>query len=83
MQRYEQLLQLIQSCRRDFERFYQKQNRRAGIRLRKRMQELRRLAKEIRDEIQQLRRTFPPKPKRRWYQRSTGATDSGAGMEIG
>lgn len=64
MERYEQLLQLVHSCRKDFERFYLKQNRRAGIRLRKRMQELRRLAKEIREEIQQLRRTFPPKPKR-------------------
>ncbi len=65
MERYEELLQLVQECRADFERFYHKQNRRAGIRLRKRMQELRRLAKLIRDEIQQLRRTFPPKPKRR------------------
>ncbi|GBD07226.1 hypothetical protein HRbin21_01042 [bacterium HR21] len=65
MERYEQLLRLVESCRADFERFYRKQNRRAGIRLRKRMQELRRLAKEIRDEIQHLRRSFPPKPKRR------------------
>ncbi len=65
MERYEQLLELLHSCRQDFERFYRKQNRRAGVRLRKRMQELRRLAKAIRDEIQQLRRTFPPKPKRR------------------
>lgn len=64
MERYEQLVRLLESCREDFERFYRKQNRRAGIRLRKRMQELRRLAKEIRDEIQSLRRTFPPKPKR-------------------
>ncbi|MCS6965994.1 MAG: histone H1 [Candidatus Kapabacteria bacterium] len=65
MEYYTRLLQLVQDCRPDFERFYLKQNRRAGIRLRKRMQELRRLAKVIRDEIQQLRRTFPPRPKRR------------------
>ncbi|MCS7177174.1 MAG: histone H1 [Candidatus Kapabacteria bacterium] len=68
MQRYEELLELVKSCQADFERFYLKQNRRAGIRLRKRMQELRRLAKAIRDEIQQLRRTFPPRPKRRLKQ---------------
>jgi uncharacterized membrane protein len=58
LERYAELLRLVEGMQRDFERFALKQNRRAGIRLRKQLQELRRLAKEIRQEIQQVRRTF-------------------------
>jgi len=46
---------MVQSFEKDFERFYKKGNKTAGIRVRKNMQELRRTAKSIRDEIQLLK----------------------------
>ncbi len=58
MDRYRQLLQLVRSFEEDFRKFYEKQNISAGIRLRKHMQELRRFAKDVRDEVQQLRREW-------------------------
>jgi hypothetical protein len=78
LERYAELLRLVEGMQRDFERFVLKQNRRAGIRLRKQLQELRRLAKEIRQEIQQVRRTFPPRPKRR-RDRAEYSSSSGSG----
>jgi hypothetical protein len=78
LERYAELLRLVEGMQRDFERFALKQNRRAGIRLRKQLQELRRLAKEIRQEIQQVRHTFPPRPKRR-RDRAEHSSSSGSG----
>ncbi|MES2767380.1 MAG: histone H1 [Bacteroidota bacterium] len=55
MNRYEELLKMIQSFEKDFKKFYTNGNKTAGVRVRKDMQQLRRLAKSIRDEIQLLK----------------------------
>ncbi len=55
MNRYEDLLKMIQSFEKDFTKFYKNGNKTAGVRVRKDMQDLRRLAKSIRDEIQLLK----------------------------
>ena len=56
MERYHQLKQLVESFEKDFEKFYVKGNKAAGVRVRKHMQELRQLAQDIRAEIQELKR---------------------------
>jgi hypothetical protein len=61
MNRYQELLALVQSFESDFRKFYEKENREAGVRLRKNMQELRQLAQCIRDEVQNNRAEFAPK----------------------
>lgn len=52
MDRFNQLKSLVESFEKDFEKFYQKENKAAGVRVRKHMQELRALAQEIRAEVQ-------------------------------
>jgi len=52
MDRFNQLKSLVDSFEKDFEKFYQKDNKAAGVRVRKHMQELRALAQEIRVEVQ-------------------------------
>jgi hypothetical protein len=52
MKRYEELQSLVTSCESDFRKFYAKGNKEAGIRLRKKMQELRRFAVLVRNEVQ-------------------------------
>lgn len=54
MDRYEELNELIQSYRMNFNKFYTKGNKAAGVRLRKDMQQLRRFGKIVRDEVQDL-----------------------------
>ena len=44
--RYGELIKLVQSFEQDFTKFYDKENREAGVRLRKHMQELRDYAKQ-------------------------------------
>lgn len=63
--RYGELIKLVQSFEQDFTKFYDKENREAGVRLRKHMQELRDYAKKIRDEVQQYRAEFAPKIERK------------------
>jgi hypothetical protein len=53
--RYQELLHHIEAMKEDFEKFYTKGKNAAGTRLRKQLQELRRLAQEIRTEIQAIR----------------------------
>ncbi len=55
MNRYEVLLKMIKSFEKDFTKFYKNGNKTAGVRVRKDMQDLRHLAKSIRDEIQLLK----------------------------
>lgn len=55
MNRYQELLDLVKSFEKDFEKFYVKHNKTAGVRVRKHMQDLRQLAQEIRVEIQSLK----------------------------
>jgi len=56
MNRYQELLDLIQTFEKDFEKFYVKQNKSAGTRVRKHMAELKRKAQEIRNEVQEVKR---------------------------
>jgi hypothetical protein len=52
MSRYAQLRELLLSLETDFLKFYDKNNKAAGTRVRKGMQELKVLAQEIRSEVQ-------------------------------
>lgn len=68
MNRYQELLDLIQTFHKDFEKFYEKGNKSAGTRVRKHMAELKRKAQEIRNEIQDIKKNLsseqetPPTP---------------------
>jgi hypothetical protein len=53
--RHQQLKEFVDSLEKDFVKFYEKGVMSAGTRLRKKMQELRRLAQEIRVEIQKIK----------------------------
>ena len=50
--RYQQLRDLVDSFEQDFSKFYDKQNKAAGVRVRKHMQELRQFAQDVRSEVQ-------------------------------
>ena len=52
MNRFQQLNDLVASLEGDFAKFYDKNNKAAGTRVRKGMQELKNLAQEIRVEVQ-------------------------------
>ncbi len=51
MEKYKELLKLVQSLDKDMDKFYRRSNKTAGIRLRQEMQNIRKLAKTIRQEI--------------------------------
>lgn len=53
MERIEQVRSLISDLEPDMEKFYEKGNKAAGTRARKTLQELKKLAQEIRLEIQE------------------------------
>ncbi|MAT38440.1 MAG: histone H1 [Ectothiorhodospiraceae bacterium] len=55
MNRYNQLLDLMESFKPDFEKFYEKGNKSAGTRVRKHMNELKKIAQEIRLEVQDIK----------------------------
>lgn len=59
MERYNKLKDLVLNIEGDFEKFYDKQNKAAGTRARKAMQELKVLAQEIRQEIQEMKNQEP------------------------
>jgi hypothetical protein len=69
MNRYQELLDLIQTFQKDFEKFYLKGNKSAGTRVRKHMAALKRKAQEIRNEVQELKKKVTEQ----------GTTDTGAG----
>ena len=52
MNRYQQLMELLEAAKEDFEKFYDKGNKAAGTRVRKSMMDLRNMAQEIRQEVQ-------------------------------
>jgi len=52
MKRFKQLKELVDTLKGDFEKFYNKRNKAAGTRVRKGMQEMKKVAQEIRIEIQ-------------------------------
>jgi len=55
MDRYQELLDLVATFKVDFDKFYLKQNKSAGVRLRKHMATLKRKAQEIRNEVQDVK----------------------------
>jgi len=58
MGRYEELYSALTAVQEDFNKFYQGNNKAAGTRVRKGMLELRKLAYEVRQEIQQMKQTL-------------------------
>ncbi len=55
MDRFQELLDLIGTFKSDFDKFYLKQNKSAGVRLRKHMAALKRKAQDIRNEVQDIK----------------------------
>lgn len=60
MSRFQELVDLVQTFDKDFEKFYGKGNKSAGTRVRKHMNDLKRKAQEIRNEIQALKKSESP-----------------------
>lgn len=56
-ERYTQLTDLVEDAEEDLMKFYAKSNKAAGTRARKSMMELKKLAHEIRKEIQEIKNT--------------------------
>ncbi len=56
MEKYFELLELVKSFEKDFEKFYIKGNKSAGTRVRKYMNELKRKAQEIRNDVQSIKK---------------------------
>lgn len=55
MEKYAALKSLVLSIEEDFQKFYDKQNKAAGTRARKAMQDVKVLAQDIRKEIQEMK----------------------------
>lgn len=53
MGRYQEVEDLITQLKEDFSKFYDKENQAAGTRIRKGMQDLKKLAQEIRTEVKE------------------------------
>jgi len=51
MEKYNELLVLVESSKKDFEAFYNKNNHAAGTRVRRAMQDIKNMAQDIRIEI--------------------------------
>ena len=56
MNRYDELLELVKSYEADFQKFYEKNNKSAGTRLRKHMNELKKFAQDVRMEVQTIKK---------------------------
>ena len=55
--RFSDLQQLVSELEDDFRKFYEKGNKAAGTRIRKGMQDLKKLAQDIRTEVQDAKKT--------------------------
>lgn len=55
MNRFEQLQSILDEAKDDFEKFFDKNNKAAGTRVRKAMQEIKNLAQDIRKEVQDMK----------------------------
>ena len=62
MDRYQELLDLVATFKVDFDKFYIKQNKSAGVRLRKHMANLKKKAQEIRNEVQDVKAKMTEEP---------------------
>ena len=63
VEKYHELLELVQSFEKDFIKFYERGNKTAGIRLRKHMQTLRLFAKSIRNDVQDIKKDLEEREK--------------------
>ena len=57
MSKYQDLLDLVKTFEQDFDKFYVKNNKSAGTRLRKHMNELKKFAQDVRMEVQTIKKT--------------------------
>ncbi|MFZ1082712.1 MAG: histone H1 [Candidatus Kryptoniota bacterium] len=55
MGKYEELHQLVNTFEEDFRKFFEKQNKAAGTRVRKHMGELKKFAQQVRLEVQEIK----------------------------
>jgi len=55
MDKYNQLVQFVQSLETDFQKFYEKGQAAAGTRVRKGLSDLRKLAQEVRKDVQDVK----------------------------
>jgi signal recognition particle subunit SEC65 len=55
MSRHQEILDLVETFRTDFDKFFNKGNKAAGTRVRKHMATLKRKAQEIRNEVQEIK----------------------------
>jgi hypothetical protein len=62
MDRHQELLDLVATFKADFDKFYMKQNKSAGVRLRKHMANLKKKAQEIRNEVQDIKAKLVDEP---------------------
>ncbi len=53
MARYDDLKNFVEGLEKDFSQFYEKNNKAAGTRVRKAMQDLKTMAQDIRSEVQE------------------------------
>jgi hypothetical protein len=53
MARFDDLKEFVDGLEKDFKQFYEKNNKAAGTRVRKAMQELKQMAQDIRVEVQE------------------------------
>ncbi|MBR9977988.1 MAG: histone H1 [Bacteroidetes bacterium] len=56
MDKYQELLNLVQSFEQDFEKFFVKGNKAAGTRVRKHMNELKKFAQDVRLDVQTIKK---------------------------
>lgn len=57
MSRFQELKDMVESFEKDFEKFYDKQNKSAGTRVRKAMNDIKKYAQEVRKEVQEIKTT--------------------------
>lgn len=62
MDRFQELVEMVQTFKEDFDKFYLKHNKSAGVRLRKHMAALKRKAQEIRNEVQDIKEQMKEEP---------------------
>jgi hypothetical protein len=62
MKQFDNLLKHVQDLKEDFEKFYMKDNKTAGTRIRKGMQDLKEMAQKIRLEVQDKKNEAVAKP---------------------
>ena len=62
MDRFQELVAMVQTFKEDFDKFFLKHNKSAGVRLRKHMAALKRKAQEIRNEVQDVKEKMKEEP---------------------